>query len=163
MAQEREPLARPALAVDAALAQPREQPLRQPQQGGFYRSDDAGATWTKLSGDTALWGRGWYFEHVVVDPKNADIVYVPNVALSRSKDGGKTWVPLRGSPGGDDYQQPWIAPDDPNTLICASDQGTVITRNATADDPRDVTWSSWLNQPIAQIYHLSVEGGFRTG
>ena len=130
------------------------------QQGGFYRSDDAGATWTKLSADTALWGRGWYFEHVVVDPKNADIVYVPNVALSRSKDGGKTWVPLRGSPGGDDYQQPWIAPDDPDTLICASDQGTVITRNATADDPRDVTWSSWLNQPIAQIYHLSVDGRF---
>ena len=48
----------------------------------------------------------------------------------------------------------------PNTLICASDQGTVITRNATADDPRDVTWSSWLNQPIAQIYHLSVDGRF---
>ena len=130
------------------------------QQGGFYRSDDAGATWTKLSGDTALWGRGWYFENVVVDPKNADIVYVPNVALSRSKDGGKTWVPLRGSPGGDDYQQPWIAPDDPDTMICASDQGTVITRNATADDPRDVTWSSWLNQPTAQIYHLSVDYRF---
>ena len=135
-------------------------PASAPQQGGFYRSDDAGATWTKLSGDTALWGRGWYFEHVVVDPKNADQVYVSNVSLSRSKDGGKTWVPLRGSPGGDDYQQPWISPDDSNTLICASDQGTVITRNATADDPRDVTWSSWLNQPIAQIYHLSVDYRF---
>jgi len=135
-------------------------PVSAPQQGGFYRSDDAGATWTKLSSDTALWGRGWYFEHVVVDPKNADQVYVANVALSRSKDGGKTWVPLRGSPGGDDYQQPWISPDDPDTLICASDQGTVLTRNATADDPRDVTWSSWLNQPIAQIYHLSVDYRF---
>src|SRR3954469_24087957 len=73
-------------------------------QGGFYRSDDAGATWTKLSDDTGLWGRGWYFEHVVVDPRNADIVYVSNVALLRSMDGGKSWVALRGSPGGDDYQ-----------------------------------------------------------
>ena len=127
------------------------------QQGGFYRSDDGGATWTKLSDDTALWGRGWYFEHIAVDPRTSDIVYVPNVALSRSKDGGKTWVPLRGSPGGDDYQGAWVSPEDPDTMVVASDQGTIITRNATTEDPRDVTWSSWLNQPTAQIYHLSVD------
>ena len=82
---------------------------------------------------------------------------MPNVSLSRSKDGGKTWVPLRGSPGGDDYQGAWVSPDDSNTMIVASDQGTIITRNAMTDDPRDVTWSSWLNQPTAQIYHLSVD------
>jgi photosystem II stability/assembly factor-like uncharacterized protein len=133
------------------------QPPAPPGQGGFFRSDDAGATWTKLSNDPALWGRGWYFEHVVVDPKNADVVYVSNVSVSRSKDGGHTWVPLRGSPGGDDYHQPWVSPDDSNTLIVASDQGTIITRNALTDDPRDVTWSSWLNQPTAQIYHCSVD------
>jgi photosystem II stability/assembly factor-like uncharacterized protein len=131
-----------------------------PQAGGFYRSDDAGATWTKLSGDNALWGRGWYFEHIAVDPRNADIVYVPNVSVSRSKDGGRTWTALRGSPGGDDYHQAWVSPDDSNTMIVASDQGTVITRNAMTEDPRDVTWSSWLNQPIAQIYHVSVDYRF---
>ena len=129
-------------------------------QGGFFRSDDAGATWTRLSSDPALWGRGWYFEHVVVDPKNADLVYVSNVSVSRSRDGGKTWVALRGSPGGDDYHQPWISPDDPDTMIVASDQGAIITRNARTDDPRDVTWSSWLNQPTAQIYHVSVDYRF---
>ena len=129
-------------------------------QGGFYRSDDAGATWTKMSSDPALWGRGWYFEHVAVDPKNADIVYVPNVAVSRTKDGGKTWVALRGSPGGDDYHQAWVSPDDSNTVIVASDQGTVISRNAPTEDPRDVTWSSWLNQPTAQIYHVSTDYRF---
>ncbi|HEX9367717.1 MAG TPA: hypothetical protein VF921_13895, partial [Vicinamibacterales bacterium] len=104
--------------------------------------------------------RGWYFERVAVDPKNADIVYVPNVSVSRSKDGGKTWVALRGSPGGDDYQGAWVSPDDSNTVIIASDQGTIISRNATTDDPRDVTWSSWLNQPIAQLYHISVDYRF---
>jgi len=131
-----------------------------PQQGGFFRSDDGGENWTRLSSDQALWGRGWYFEKLVVDPKNADIVYVPNVAVSRTKDGGKTWVTLRGSPGGDDYHQAWISPDDSDTLIVATDQGTVITRNARADDPRAVTWSSWLNQPTAQLYHLSVDYRF---
>jgi photosystem II stability/assembly factor-like uncharacterized protein len=129
-------------------------------QGGFYRSDDAGANWTKLSADPELWTRGWYFEKLAVDPKNADIIYVPNVAVARSKDGGKTWVALRGSPGGDDYHQAWVSPDDSNTMIVASDQGAIITRNATTDDPREVTWSSWLNQPTAQIYHLSTDYRF---
>ena len=133
---------------------------RTPRQGGFFRSDDGGETWTRLSADPALWGRGWYFEHIVVDPKDPDAVYVANVSVSRSLDGGHTWVPLRGSPGGDDYHQPWISPEDPNTMIVASDQGTVITRNAKAGDPRRVTWSSWLNQPTAQIYHVSVDPRF---
>ncbi|HEY2066521.1 MAG TPA: glycosyl hydrolase, partial [Gemmatimonadaceae bacterium] len=135
-------------------------PAPPPGQGGFFRSDDAGASWTRLSSDPALWGRGWYFEKLVVDPRNADIVYVPNVAVSRTKDGGRTWVTLRGSPGGDDYHQAWISPDDSNTMIVASDQGAIITHNASADDPKTVTWSSWLNQPTAQLYHIDVDYRF---
>ncbi len=128
-----------------------------PQQGGLFRSDDAGATWTRLSNDPALWGRGWYFEKIVVHPKNADVVFVPNVATSRTMDGGKTWQVVRGSPGGDDYHQAWISPDDPNLMIVASDQGTIITHNALDPDPKAITWSSWLNQPTAQMYHISVD------
>ncbi len=157
-------LPEPGAVVPAAPAAPPTAPggggrgaPQVPRQGGFFRSDDAGATWHRVSSDSALWSRGWYFEKLAVDPKNADIVYVPNVAVSRTKDGGKTWVALRGSPGGDDYHQAWISPDDANTMIVASDQGAIITHNATADDARSVTWSSWLNQPTAQIYHLSVD------
>jgi photosystem II stability/assembly factor-like uncharacterized protein len=131
-----------------------------PRQGGFFRSDDGGASWTRLASDQALWGRGWYFEHVAVDPHDADQVYVSNVSVSRSSDGGKTWVPLRGSPGGDDYNDMWIAPEDPDTLIVASDQGCIISRNVRSADPRDVTWSSWYNQPTAQMYHISVDYRF---
>ena len=128
-------------------------------QGGFFRSDDGGEHWTKLSDDSGLWGRGWYFEHVVVDPEDADRVYVSNVVVARSEDGGHTWEVIRGSPGGDDYHQAWINPDEPATMIMASDQGCIITQNARAA-AADVTWSSWLNQPIAQIYHLSVDYRF---
>jgi photosystem II stability/assembly factor-like uncharacterized protein len=125
-----------------------------------FRSDDAGATWRRVSADQALWGRGWYFEKITVDPKNPDIVYVPNVAVNRSRDGGATWDVIRGSPGGDDYHQVWINPQNPDILIVASDQGTIITRNARTADPRAMTWSSWLNQPTAQIYHASVDYRF---
>ncbi|HEV7703021.1 MAG TPA: hypothetical protein VGO46_01970, partial [Gemmatimonadaceae bacterium] len=127
-----------------------------PRQGGFFRSDDGGTSWTRLSSDQALWGRGWYFCKLAVDPKDAETVYVSNVSVSRTMDGGKQWVTLRGSPGGDDYHQPWISPDDTSTMIVASDQGAIITRNARADAKR-VTWSSWLNQPTAQMYHISVD------
>ncbi|MEP7067142.1 MAG: hypothetical protein ABI889_13995, partial [Gemmatimonadota bacterium] len=128
-----------------------------PRQGGFFRSDDAGATWTRLSSDLSLWGRGWYFCKLAIDPKDPDTVYVSNVSVSRSSDGGRHWVTLRGSPGGDDYHQLWISPDDTNTMIVASDQGAIVTRNAKASDAKAVTWSSWLNQPTAQLYHISVD------
>jgi photosystem II stability/assembly factor-like uncharacterized protein len=155
--QSEPPLGTPVPTPAPAGARPSSPP---PGQGGFFRSDDAGATWTRLSNDPALWGRGWYFEKITVDPTDADTVYVPNVAVNRTMDGGKTWVVLRGSPGGDDYHQMWISPTDPNSAIVASDQGAIITRNARARDPREVTWTSWLNQPTAQIYHLSVDPRF---
>src|SRR5471032_2746158 len=44
------------------------------KEGGLYRSDDAGATFAKVSSDARIWGRGWYFGKIVVDPKNADLV-----------------------------------------------------------------------------------------
>ncbi|HEY2905803.1 MAG TPA: hypothetical protein VGJ29_07860 [Vicinamibacterales bacterium] len=129
------------------------------KEGGLFRSNDAGATWTKTTGDTRVWGRGWYFEKVAVDPKNPDVVYVPNVGIQRSTDGGRTfstWA-MRGSPGGDDYQGVWVYPGDGNILIAASDQGAIITLSASAETPQ---WSSWLNQPTAQIYHVSADYRF---
>ena len=125
-------------------------------EGGLYRSDDGARG--EDHDDTRVWGRGWYFEKVVVDPKNPDIVFVPNVGIQKSKDGGKTFgtFAVRGSPGGDDYHQLWIS-SDPNVMIVASDQGSVVTMNGTADTPE---WSSWYNQPTAQLYHVAATNGF---
>jgi photosystem II stability/assembly factor-like uncharacterized protein len=124
------------------------------KEGGVFVSNDAGAAWTRLSSDKRLWDRGWYFEKVTVDPKNADVVYVMNTSIYRSTDAGKTWTPIKGAPGGDDYHQLWINPDDPRRMIVASDQGAIVTVDGAT------TWSSWYNQPTAQIYHVAADYRF---
>jgi len=128
------------------------------KEGGLFRSDDSGATWSKTSSDSRIWGRGWYFGKVVVDPKNADLLYISNTGVYRSRDGGRTFgEPFKGSPGGDDYHQLWIYPDDGNRMILGGDQGAVISVDGLADHP---TWSSWLNQATAQIYRLAPDNAF---
>ena len=83
--------------------------------------------------ETRIWGRGWYFGGVTVDPKNPDVVYVCNTAMYRSTDGGKTFVPIKGAPGGDDYHQLWIDPRTRDRMISASDQGAVVSVDGGED------------------------------
>ena len=131
-----------------------EDPQKTRKFGGVFRSDDAGASWTRLSSDERLWGRGWYFEKITADPKNADTVYVMNTSMYKSTDAGKTWTAIKGAPGGDDYHQLWINPNDPDRIILASDQGSIVTVDGAQ------TWSSWYNQPTAQIYHVAPDYRF---
>jgi photosystem II stability/assembly factor-like uncharacterized protein len=124
------------------------------KEGGMYRSDDAGATWTHVDHDERIWSRGWYFGGITVEPKNADVVYSCNVNVYRSDDAGKTWAPVKGAPGGDDYHTLWIDPQNPERRILGVDQGTVISING------GVTWSSWFNQPTGQFYHVVTDNRF---
>jgi photosystem II stability/assembly factor-like uncharacterized protein len=125
-----------------------------PQQGGVYRSDDAGASWRRVNAEPRAWGRGSDFAEVKVDPKNPDVIYVANTSTYRSTDGGKTFTAFKGAPGGDDYHTVWINPDDPEIILLASDQGAIVTLNGGR------TWSSWYNQPTAQFYHVITDNQF---
>jgi photosystem II stability/assembly factor-like uncharacterized protein len=122
--------------------------------GGVYLSDDAGATWRLVNDENRLWGRGWYFEGVTVDPTNPDRAYVMNTATYMTTDAGKTFVPVKGAPGGDDYHQLWINPNNGSRMVLSSDQGAVISVDGAK------TWSTWYNQPTAQIYRVAADNRF---
>ena len=124
------------------------------EKGGVYRSDDGGTSWTLMADEDRIWHRGWYLGSVTVDPLHADVVYVMNTTAWRSEDGGKTWAGFKGAPGGDDYHQLWINPNDDRRMILASDQGTIVSVDGGG------SWSSWNNQPTGQFYHVATDNRF---
>jgi photosystem II stability/assembly factor-like uncharacterized protein len=123
---------------------------------GFFRSDDGGESWSRITTDArpAMKIGGGDLPIARVDPKNADVVYSASIVTVKSGDGGKTWTSLRGAPGGDDYQNLWINPTDPKIILLVADQGALVSVNGGE------TWSSWYNQPTAQLYHVSVTNSF---
>ncbi len=123
-------------------------------KGGLFRSDDRGHTWTLVGTDMRTRSRGWYFSEVVVDPHDANTVYLPNVSIYRSTDGGKTFEAIKGAPGGDDYHAMWIDPANSRRMIFGSDQGAGVSVDGGK------SWSSWYNQPTAQFYHVAVDNQF---
>ncbi|HEY1656662.1 MAG TPA: hypothetical protein VGF86_16275 [Candidatus Tumulicola sp.] len=126
-----------------------------PDRGGaVYRSDDGGAHFTQTNADRRIAQRGDDLVSLAVDPHNSGTVYLTNTAFYRSTDGGKTFTPIKGAPGGDDYHTVWIDPSNSATIALASDQGATISVNAGR------TWSSWYNQPTAEMYHVSADDRF---
>jgi len=123
---------------------------------GFFRSDDGGENWTRITDDPrpAMKIGGGDLPIARVDPKNPDVVYSASIVTVRSSDGGRTWESIRGAPGGDDYQNLWINPDHPDIILLVSDQGALVTVNGGK------TWSSWYNQPTAQLYHAITTSTF---
>jgi photosystem II stability/assembly factor-like uncharacterized protein len=123
---------------------------------GIYRSDDAGESWTRTTTDSRPATRigGGDLPVPAVDPKNPDIVYTASIVTWKSTDGGKTWTGIRGAPGGDDYQRIWINLNNPAIILIVSDQGAIVTVNGGE------TWSSWYNQPTAQMYHVNPDNAF---
>jgi photosystem II stability/assembly factor-like uncharacterized protein len=142
------------VGVDVAPDGKRVYALIQAKAAGLYRSDDGGDTWVLENADPRLTSRAWYFSSITIDPGNPDVIYVPNVALYRSENGGKTISVVRGAPGGDDYHQIWIDPKNSSSMVLGTDQGTTISLD------RGQTWSTWYNQPTGQLYHVITDNQF---
>ncbi len=123
--------------------------LIEAENGGLYRSDDGGDSWSLAGGHHALRQRAWYFSTVTVDPKNPDVVYCPQVRLLKSIDGGKTFTPVKKTHHGDHHDL-WIDPRNPKRMIDCNDGGVDVTRDGGE------TWFA-PPLPIAQFYHVAAD------
>jgi photosystem II stability/assembly factor-like uncharacterized protein len=118
-------------------------------KGGLFVSEDAGNSWTMVSGDNRLVQRAWYYIEVFPDPNDENTVYVLSASTYRSIDGGKTWELITGTHG--DYHDLWINPDNSKNMVIANDGGAAITYNSGK------TWSTQDIMPTAQIYRINAD------
>jgi len=124
----------------------------EPEQGGLYRSDNAGKTWELIDGHRVLHTRAWYYNHITADPVDEDTVWILNVPLMKSVDGGKSWEKINGPHG--DHHDLWINPANNRNIINGNDGGATVTFDGGE------TWSSIVNQPTAQFYRVSTDNQF---
>lgn len=118
-------------------------------KGGLYRSNDAGESWSLVNSSQQLRARPFYFHYVNVNPKNENEVWVNELGLHKSVDGGKTFVSIE-HPHGDDHGM-WFNPDNPNIMIQVNDGGANVSLNGGK------SWSSQLNQPTGEYYMVAVD------
>jgi photosystem II stability/assembly factor-like uncharacterized protein len=119
---------------------------------GLYRTDDYGARWIKVSSNRDLMHRPWYYTHVFADTHDADTVYVANLQLWKSTDGGSGFTEIM-TPHGDNHDL-WIDPVNPTRMIEGNDGGACVSFNG------GMTWSSIYNQPTAQIYRIDIDNRY---
>ena len=121
-------------------------------KGGLFMSNDAGESWSMVSGDNRLVQRAWYYIEVFVDPNDEDIVYVLSAPALRSEDGGKTWENVEVAHG--DTHDLWINPNNSKNMVLADDGGAAVSFDYGK------TWSTQSNMPTAQFYRISVDNLF---
>jgi photosystem II stability/assembly factor-like uncharacterized protein len=126
--------------------------LVESKEGGLYRSDDYGATWRLINPDPNLRQRPWYYMHIVADPGDADTVWIMNLQLWKSIDGGASFSNIP-TPHGDNHDL-WIDPENTKRMIEGNDGGACVSLDG------GVTFSSINNQPTSQLYHVTTDTRF---
>ncbi|MCB0371690.1 MAG: glycosyl hydrolase [Muricauda sp.] len=121
-------------------------------KGGLFVSNDAGKSWSMVSGDNRLVQRAWYYIEVFADPNDEDTVYVLSANMFRSEDGGKSWETIS-VPHGDTHEL-WINPNDSNNMVLADDGGATITFDYAKN------WTLPYNMPTAQFYRINTDNLF---
>jgi photosystem II stability/assembly factor-like uncharacterized protein len=120
--------------------------------GGIWRTDDGGESWEKVNRDRRFRQRHWYYSHLEADPTDRNTVYVMNVQMYRSVDGGKEWANVRVLHG--DVHDLWIHPDNPDAMVVGNDGGAQVSLNGGR------SWSTMHNQATAEFYRLEVDNQF---
>jgi len=123
--------------------------LIEAEEGGLFRSEDGGKTFERINSDRNFLQRAWYYTHVFADPSDPDTVYILNVGMWRSIDGGVSFTYISGPHG--DHHDLWIDPADPDIMINGNDGGATVTYTGGE------TWSTQGNQPTAEMYRVAVD------
>jgi photosystem II stability/assembly factor-like uncharacterized protein len=116
----------------------------------LYRSDDGGKTWDRRDASQLMVWRPFYFANLIVDPKDENKLYKPDLGLIVSNDGGKSFSGISGGAHGD-FHDIWVDPDNTNHLIAGDDGGVWYSY-----DSGNTSWKA-NNLPISQFYHVSVD------
>ena len=126
------------------------------ENGGLFSSDDAGRTWALVNSNRNIRQRAFYYTHVAADPSSKDTVYLLNVSLYRSTDGGKTLNALGGSHS--DHHDIWIDPDDAKHLVLGNDGGGAVSFSSgqpQGQGPQAAPAWSAQDFPTPQYYHVA--------
>ncbi len=118
------------------------------KKGGIFRSLDRGVTWEKRNDFDQ---QAQYYSHVVVDPRDRERIYVMNVTIQVSDDGGKTLRPLGERWKHVDNHCMWIDPKNPNYYLVGCDGGIYESFD------RAKTWHFKSNLPVTQFYDVAVD------
>ena len=116
------------------------------EEGGVFRSDDGGESWSRTNDERKLRQRAFYYTRIYADTQDKDRVYVLNTAFYRSDDGGENFDRTIRVPHGDNHDL-WIAPSDPDRMINSNDGGGNVSVNGGR---------SWTEQDFstAQFYRV---------